>query len=226
MSQSTLTFYFDYISPNAYLAWTQLPALLEKHAIEAKLVPVLFAGLLKEFGQIGPAEHPAKRSWMAKNIARKSALLDVPLNPPKHHPFNPLLALRLSSIEMGTEQQWRLVDAFMQGIWVDGLHPSDESDARKMVNNAGLSADELIELANNETARNALQDQTSEAITNGVFGIPSVLCRDELFFGYDDFVYLELMLDGKDPLVDSRQTRDWANAQLKPSAIRKEAPRK
>jgi 2-hydroxychromene-2-carboxylate isomerase len=94
-----LTFYFDYISPNAHIAWTQLPTLVERHNLRVNLVPVLFAGLLRAHGQMGPAEQAAKRSWMSQNITRQAPLLGVPLSPPKRHPFNPLLSLRASSIK-------------------------------------------------------------------------------------------------------------------------------
>ena len=95
MPATTIRFYFDYISSNAYLAWTQLFALAEKYGAEVEPVPVLFAGLLKAHGQLGPAEVPAKALWMARNNLRKAARLALPLNPPAFHPFNPLLALRV-----------------------------------------------------------------------------------------------------------------------------------
>jgi 2-hydroxychromene-2-carboxylate isomerase len=47
MRHRVVRFYFDYVSPNAYLAWTQLPALAERHGAVIEPVPVLFAGLLE-----------------------------------------------------------------------------------------------------------------------------------------------------------------------------------
>jgi 2-hydroxychromene-2-carboxylate isomerase len=67
-------FYFDYVSPNAYLAWRQLRAIAERHGVAIEPVPVLFAGLLEAHGQLGPAEVPAKMGWMVKNNLRKAAL--------------------------------------------------------------------------------------------------------------------------------------------------------
>ena len=76
----TLRFYFDYLSSNAYLAWTQLPKLASRFGVEVEPIPVLFAGLLEAHGQLGPAEVLPKAIWMAKNNLRKAALLGVPLN--------------------------------------------------------------------------------------------------------------------------------------------------
>src|SRR5438067_11348161 len=98
MPPATVRFYFDYISSNAYLGWTQLPKLSDKYGFTIEPVPVLFAGLLEAHGQLGPAEIPAKAGWMGKNNLRKAALLGVRRNPPASHPSNPLLALRMTSL--------------------------------------------------------------------------------------------------------------------------------
>ena len=120
-----IRFYFDFVSPNAYLAWTQLPSLAARfeHAIEP--VPVLFAALLEAHGQLGPAEIAPKIRWMTRNNLRKAALLGVELNPPAFHPFNPLLALRVSSLPLETSQRWVMVDALFRAVWVRGLHVSE-----------------------------------------------------------------------------------------------------
>src|SRR5512147_2397257 len=105
----SLRFYFDYLSTNAYVAWTQLPKLSERFGVEVEPVPVLFAGLLGAHGQLGPAEVIPKAIWMAKNNLRKAALLGVPLNPPRHHPWNPLLSLRISSLPLPEPQRRALI---------------------------------------------------------------------------------------------------------------------
>src|SRR5262245_42986785 len=122
---NVLRFYFDYVSPNAYLAWTQLPALAERYGVAIEPVPVLFAGLLEASRQLGPAETPVKMRWMVKNVLRKAALLRVPLRRPAFHPFNPLLALRVSSLPLDDAERWALVDALFQAVWVRGLHVGD-----------------------------------------------------------------------------------------------------
>ena len=116
-------FLFDYISPNAYLAWTQLPALAARYEYTIDPVPVLFAGLLGAHGGLGPAEMPAKALWMAKNNFRKATVLSVPLNPPAFHPFNPLLALRVSSLPDDAATRAAITTALMDAVWVRSLPP-------------------------------------------------------------------------------------------------------
>ena len=94
MSARRATFYFDFISHNAYLAWTQLGPLAERHAVAFELVPVVFGALLAAHGQLGPAEVPPKSRWMLRDVVRKARLAGVPLAPPHSHPFNPLPSLR------------------------------------------------------------------------------------------------------------------------------------
>src|SRR5215472_7608746 len=118
----TIRFYFDYESPNAYLAWAQLPRLAEKHGCTIEALPVLYAGLLDAHGQLGPGEVPAKGGWMMGNVLRKAALLGLQLNPPPFFPFNPLLALRVSLLPRGTERKIALIYALFKAVWVRALH--------------------------------------------------------------------------------------------------------
>ena len=96
----TVRFLFDYISSNAYLAWVELPKVAAQHGYSVELVPVLFAGLLEAHGQLGPAEVRPKAWWMFRNNLRKAAVLGLTLRPPRFHPFNPLLPLRVSSLPL------------------------------------------------------------------------------------------------------------------------------
>ena len=111
-----LRFYFDYISPYAYLAWTQIHALAARHGRTVEPVPVLFAALLDANGQRGPAEIPRKRVYIFKDTLRTAHLLGVPLGGPKTHPFNPLLALRVSSLPMEPETRRRLIDKLYAAV--------------------------------------------------------------------------------------------------------------
>jgi 2-hydroxychromene-2-carboxylate isomerase len=213
-----IRFLFDYISSNAYLAWTQLHALAARHGREVEPIPVLFAGLLGAHGQLGPAEVIPKALWMARNNLRKAALLGVPLAPPAHHPFNPLLPLRISSLPRPPEVRKRLVDGFFTATWSRGLHPSDPEVAARIVAEAGLEPGPVLEEAQSPEGKARLRRQTDEAIAAGVFGVPTLLVDGELFWGYDDFPYLEHFLAGEDPL-DPTELGRWFHTT--PSATRR-----
>lgn len=194
-------FLFDYISPNAYLAWTQLPALAARHGYAVDPVPVLFAGLLGAHGGLGPAEMPAKARWMTRNNARKAILLGLPLNAPAHHPFNPLLALRVTSLPDDPATRTALTTGLMDAVWVRGLHVSEPAVVTRVCDQLGLAGAALVAQASDPASKRRLREQTDAAIANGVFGVPSMQVGDEIFWGYDDFPHLELHLAGKDPLA-------------------------
>lgn len=217
MTSRVVRFYFDYISPNAYLAWTQLPALTAKYGFGIEPVPVLFAGLLESSGLLGPAEVPAKSLWMSKNNARKSAVLGVPLNPPAFHPFNPLLALRVSSLSFDARTRTRLIDAIFEAVWVRSLHVSEPAVVELIAGEIGLDGASLVAQAQAPECKARLRQQTDDAIAAGVFGVPSMQVGDEIFWGYDDFPYFELHLAGKDPLAGV-DLSNWPRSQA--SAIR------
>lgn len=209
----TIRFCFDYISSNAYLAWVRLPELAARHGASLEPVPVLFAGLLEAHGQLGPAEVRPKAYWMFRNNLRKAALLGIPLRPPRFHPFNPLLALRLSSLPLAEDVRRSLVTALFEAVWVRGLHVSEPPALAELLRELGLPADELLLAAQQPEAKARLRQQTDAAIANGVFGVPTMIVGDELFWGYDDLPFLELFLEGRDPLGPSE-----AGAWLRPPA--------
>jgi len=219
MPSRTIRFYFDYISSNAYLAWIQLPKLAQQYGYDVEAVPVLFAGLLGAHGQLGPAEVLPKALWMGKNNVRKAALLGVPLNPPVFHPFNPLLALRVSSLPLDVDRRRALISALFDAVWVHGLHVSEPPVVERVADQSGLAGATLVADAQRPETKERLRRQTDDAIARGVFGVPSMEIGDELFWGYDDFPYLELFLAGKDPL-DPAVWQKWFGA-ARPSAVRK-----
>ena len=218
MNAPRVRFYFDYESPNAYLAWTQLPKLEQQYGATLDLVPVLYAALLDAHRQLGPGEVPAKGRWMTRNMLRKAALLGVALNPPAFLPFNPLLALRLSLLPLEEAQRRDLIDALFRAAWVRGLHLGETAVVESVLSEIGLAASVLVAQAQTPEIKNRLRQQTDEAISRGVFGVPSMEVGDELFWGYDDFPFLELFLAGKDPLVP-KEWEKWLRP-LQPSSVR------
>jgi 2-hydroxychromene-2-carboxylate isomerase len=214
-----IRFYFDYESPNAYLAWKQLPALASRHGFTVEPVPILYAALLDAHGQLGPGEQPTKGRWMGKNLLRKAALLGVPLNPPAFLPFNPLLALRMTMLPPEADRRRALIGALFEAVWVRGLHVGEAAVVEGVADEIGLPGAALVAEAQTPEIKSQLRAQTEEAIAKGVFGVPSMIVGDELFWGYDDFPYLELFLAGKDPL-DAEAWQRWSRP-VRASSVRR-----
>jgi hypothetical protein len=122
-----LTFWFDPISPYAYLAFEHLPQALEGCSYTVDYRPVLFAGLLGHWGQLGPAEIEPKRAWTFRQVAWHAHQLGIPMDMPAQHPFNPLALLRLglaSAPSAGLPNR-RVVELLMRHVWRGGADAND-----------------------------------------------------------------------------------------------------
>jgi 2-hydroxychromene-2-carboxylate isomerase len=124
----------------------------------------------------------------------------VPLRPPAFHPFNPLLSLRVASLEMSDAERWKVVGALFDAVWAESLHVSEPGVVAHLLDRAGLAGSELVTRAETDDAKRRVRRQTDDAIAVGVFGVPTMVVGTELFWGYDDLPYLEHHLAGTDPL--------------------------
>jgi 2-hydroxychromene-2-carboxylate isomerase len=213
-----LDFYLDYISHNAYLAWTQVHELATRHGRRVRPVPVVFGVLLQRWGQLGPAEVRPKARWMMRDVARKALRLGVPLSPPHSHPFNPLLALRVTCQVEEPEALRRLVDELFRATWVDGRDVTEPEVVAAAASAAGLDGAALVAGATIAETKERLRSITKDAADGGVFGVPTVIADGELFWGFDDFPNLDAFLRGEDPLAGY----DWrAWQRVRPSVMRK-----
>jgi len=168
--------YFDFISPYAYLQSQQNKLFDASPEITCK--PILFAGLLNHWGQLGPAEIPVKRNWTFAHITWLAQQHSIQLTLPAHHPFNPLPLLRLcvaagSTVE-ATSQIFRYV-------WVEGHLPQDQEPFEKLCHAFNLTPDDL----NDPAVKAQVLDNGKQAIDAGVFGVPTLVHQQQLFWGQD-----------------------------------------
>jgi 2-hydroxychromene-2-carboxylate isomerase len=204
-----IRFLFDFISPYAYIAWTQVHAVAERNERRVEPVPVLFAALLDAHGHKGPAEIPPKRLYTFKHVLRLASRLGLPLSPPPSHPFNPLLALRVASLPMADDTRRDLIDRLYDATWADGPGVEDEQVVARMAGDAGLDGAEAVARARSDEGKARLRAQTDAALAAGAFGVPTMLVGSELFWGYDSLADVEMHLRGEDPATPAVLAR-WA----------------
>ena len=173
-----LDWYFDVISPFAYLQWRRLRRDHAEIALNPK--PVLFAAILNHVGQLGPAEIPQKRRHTYRIVLWQARQAGIPLAFPPAHPFNPLPALRLC---LAAPDRMAAIDAVFAHIWEHGK-PADSIEALADVAQALGIDDPAAAIARDEVKRELLANG-EEAMRLGVFGVPTLKVRDELFWGFD-----------------------------------------
>ena len=194
-----LTFWFDPISPFAHLAFEGLPQALAGLSHSVRYRPVLFAGLLKHWGQKGPAEIEPKRAWTFRQVLWLAHRHAIELQTPAEHPFNPLALLRLAlaCADDGVAPNRYVCERVLHHVWHGGL---DANDPQRL---AALSA-ALAPRRDPAGAgvKQALKASTEEALALGLFGVPTIEVDGRLFWGLDALDMLAAYLRG-DPWFDA-----------------------
>jgi 2-hydroxychromene-2-carboxylate isomerase len=173
-----ITWYFDFISPFVWLQAERFARLPPDVTLTCR--PVLFAGLLEHWGQLGPAEIAPKRVFTYEYVVWRAAQLGLTCKLPAVHPFHPLKLLRLAVLLGPDHAQALRLSRF---VWSEG-HVAEEADAwQALIEELGVpDADARITAPQ---IKEALRKNGEEAIAAGVFGVPTVVVDDRLFWGVD-----------------------------------------
>jgi 2-hydroxychromene-2-carboxylate isomerase len=211
-----LQFHFDPVSPFAYLAFEALPQVLEGCSYVVEYRPLLFAGLLRHWGQKGPAEVEPKRAWTFRQVAWLAHLQNTPLSTPVQHPFNPLALLRLAlatAPSAGLPNR-RVVEAVFHHVWRgDGADANDPERLQALTADLAPQRDPA-----GAEVKAELRTWTDSALDAGVFGVPTITVDGRHFWGLDALPMLAACLRG-DPWFDGP---DWDVAgQSRGSVVRR-----
>lgn len=193
-----IDFWFDPISPYAYLAFEALPQALEGLSVVVDYRPLLFAGLLQHWGQKGPAEIEPKRVWTYRDVAWRAQRQGTVLTLPAQHPFNPLALLRLcqACAPAGGTPNRRVVEAVFHHVWQGGLGATDP--ARLAALRAELAP---VDDPEGASVKSRVRENTEQAAALGIFGVPTLVVDGRVFWGADAIPMLSQYLRG-DPWFD------------------------
>ncbi len=187
-----MIWYFDFISPYAYLQFKRLQAL--GVIGELQMTPILFAGILKSLGQRGPAEIPGKREFTYRQVCWLARRQQVPFMLPAAHPFNPLPLSRLAvAARTGDSGDRAVCAAVFDHIWRGGRDAADPDRLAALRRQVAPIRD-----PDGDSVKAEFRANTEEAIARGVFGVPTFVVDDRLFWGFDSLPMLRAYL-GADP---------------------------
>ena len=183
-------FYFDFGSPNAYFAHRVLPQIEARMGVKFRYVPVLLGGLFKLAGNQAPmlafAGIPAKLAYEHREIERfiaRHGLNAFRMNP--HFPVNTLALMRTAVAAEAEALLAPYTEAMFHFMWEDPRKLDDMAVLAATLTEAGLPAERLLTLAQDQVVKDRLAANTQDAFARGAFGIPSFLVGEELFFGKD-----------------------------------------
>ncbi|MAA90395.1 MAG: 2-hydroxychromene-2-carboxylate isomerase [Deltaproteobacteria bacterium] len=194
--------YFDFISPYAYLQNVQLKEFSQNLEIERK--PLVFAGILKHWGNKGPVEISSKRVFTYRQIQWIAERRNIPFRFPERHPFNPVPLLRLCLAAGSTREA---VDAIFNCVWAQGLAGDQPEKWKIFCEAVSLTEEEANLKISDPDIKTELRTNGEEALEAGVFGVPTMLVDGQLFWGSDSCEMLQDFLENPDLFENSEMKR-------------------
>ena len=191
-----ITFYLDFISPYAWLAFERLPEALDGLSYSVQYRPVLLGALLQQQGNPGPAGIPPKRDWTYRHVSWLGHSLGIPLQMPARHPFNPLPLLRqaLACSVDGRINRF-VAGTVLRHVWVGGHDALDPARLDALAQALGPQLKSDME-PQGAAVKAMLRANTDAAAARGVFGVPAFGVDDKLFWGFDALPMLRAWIEG------------------------------
>ncbi len=184
----TIDFYFDFASPNCYLAAQVLPGMANEIGAEIIIRPVLLGGVFKATNNQAPmqafANVKGKLAYDMLEIRRfteRHGLSAFQMNP--NFPINTLGLMRALIAAQETGEEKAYIDAGLKGMWEEGLAMGDPEVAKARLAKAGVDAEALFERSQTPEVKQKLIDDTAVAVDRGIFGLPTFFVGEEMFFG-------------------------------------------
>lgn len=198
-TKKQVEFYFDFGSPTAYLAYTQLPKIAAEHGAEIVWRPMLLGGVFKGAGNQSPVMVALKGVWMWNDMDRWARRYGVPLLKNPHFIINTLTLMRIAvGLQMRKPELFpRYVDTMFRAMWVEPVNLGDAAVVAETLQQAGFDAPALAALAADPEVKAKLIDVTDGAVTRGVFGAPTMFVGSDMFFGQDRLEFVREALSAQ-----------------------------
>jgi 2-hydroxychromene-2-carboxylate isomerase len=196
-SAPTLEFWFDFSSPYAYLASTQVRRVADAHGAELVYQPFLLGALFKAIGTpLVPVMEAseARRRYQGRDLHDWAEHYGVPFRFPSRFPLRTLKPLRMV-LAAPAEQRGPLVDQIMARCWAEDADPEDDAGLAGAARAAGADANALLEGAQDPEVKERLKRQTEAAAERGFPGAPTFVVGDRFWWGQDRLVLVERALE-------------------------------
>ena len=186
-------FYFDFVSPYSFFAHKEIIKIEKKNSIKIKYKPILLGGLHNLHGIKAPAFIPAKAKHMIRDcklIAEKNRIKF------KFNSYFPIKSLNLMrGVFVAEEDNYKsnYIDSIFNSIWQDGLNMNDENVVQKVLKNLNINPKTFYLRSASSSIKDTLRKKTNEAYEKGIFGAPSFVSNNKIFWGQDrlEFAIIE-----------------------------------
>lgn len=198
MPAKTVEFYFDFGSPAAWLAHTQMPVLARDTGAQVVYRSMLLGGVFQGTGNRPPISVPLKGSYLFTDLSRFARRYGVPLVMNPAFPINTITLMRLDvGLERAADPRLAAYrDAMFRAIWVDQQNMNDPATVAQVLAGAGFDPQQMLALASDPAVKEDLRARTQAAVDRGIFGAPTFFVGDAMFWGQDRLDFVREALQG------------------------------
>ena len=186
-----IDFYFDFGSPTAYLAFTQLQLIEKRSGANLVFHPILLGGIFKATGNSPPAAIPAKGKYMMRDLQRYAEKYQVPYERNPFFPINTLSLMRGAVSYQNNGDFERYVNVIFHNMWVEPKNLNDEDVLKKMLIENNFEYNDFLKRTSDQRIKDQLISNTEKVVQKGAFGAPTIFIGEEMFFGQDRMDFIE-----------------------------------
>lgn len=184
---ATLEFYYDIVSPNAYLAYKALPALQQRTGVTIEAKPCLLGGVFKATNNQSPMQAFAqvrnKMDYEMLEIKRFVQKHQLPFKMNPNFPLNSLYMMRGAVVAHKLGYQEAYMQAMFVAMWEDGRKLGDLAEIEKVLIENKLDYDAILADIAAEETKQQLIANTDKLVERGGFGLPTFFVGNEMWFG-------------------------------------------
>ena len=186
-------FYFDFVSPYTFLAHKKITRIENEHSVKVKYMPILLGGLLKLAGIKADMDIPIKGKYMIKDCKLWAEKYNIEFKFNNYFPINTLDLMRCVLVAEKNGCNKKFIDKIFDSIWKYGLNLNDNSIIEKLIKNLGINPKTFLSESIDLKIKDELRERTDEAHKKGIFGSPSFIVNNKMFWGQDrlEFVFNE-----------------------------------
>ena len=178
-------FYFDFISPYSFLAHKQIKKIEANENVKIKYIPILLGGLHNLHGIKAPAFIPAKAKHMIRDCKLIAEKNEIRFKFNYYFPIRTLNLMRGVLVAEEDNIQSYYIDSIFNTIWQDGLNMNDEIIVEKVLKNLNVNPKTFFLRSTSSLVKESLRKKTSEAYEKGIFGAPTFIANNKIFWGQD-----------------------------------------
>ena len=178
-------FYFDFGSPYTFLAHKEIRKIEKEHSIKVKYMPILLGDLLKSAGIKPNIDIPVKGKYMIKDCKLWAEKYNIVF---KFNNYFPIITINLMRCVLVAEKKGfaqNFIDKVFDAIWKDGLNLNDNVIVEKLLKNLDINPKTFLMEALETKTKDDLKKKTDDAFKQGIFGAPSFIINNKIFWGQD-----------------------------------------